>query len=259
MEANPPLTRIPSLPDLPFNIALQVFTDISLRRKGEDGSNRTDNDVLSVVGQSACDTVLTTLLYSRNPPLSVDGLTAARDELTSEKTLLTWISYYRGIMSNIRCMPGIEPTPEISIRAWYAYMGGIHLVLGHHILDRFLRQLVDPSFEESRPSTGVPPSLPPSQRQSYVPTHAGGAPISGILMGQKPDNQGHYISLLHMMATRSNQRVEYEAESSGPRHALAWTVSVLVNGEWKGQGQASSKQVAKEEAAKAALSTLGWL
>jgi dsRNA-specific ribonuclease len=34
--------------------------------------------------------------------------------------------------------------------------------------------------------------------------------------------------------------------------------SFAVDGEWKGQGNASSKQIAKEEAAKAAFNSLHW-
>ncbi|KAG8834339.1 hypothetical protein FRC17_009107 [Serendipita sp. 399] len=256
MEEKLPQARIPPLPELPFNIALQVFTDISLRRKGEDGSSRTDNDVLSVVGQTACITAWTTILYTRDPHLSVDGLTAARDEIMSEKNLLTWINHYHSTMSNVRCLPGIELTPEISIRAWYAYMGGIHLSRGNSVLEAFLRQLLEPPCEQHNPPIPMPL---PSQRHGHVPSHSGSMLIPGVPIGQKLDSQGQSISLLHMMATKNAQRVEYDSESSGPRHALIWTVSVLLNGEWKGQGQATSKQVAKEEAAKSALSNLGWL
>jgi dsRNA-specific ribonuclease len=70
METKPPPIRVPNLPDLPFDIALQVFTDVSLRPPDDNGSRRADNEVLSVLGQSACSTILTSILCSRTPALS---------------------------------------------------------------------------------------------------------------------------------------------------------------------------------------------
>lgn len=73
MATNP--ERIPPLPDLPFDIALQVFTDISLRPPGENSSKRADNEVLALVGQSVCSTILTSILFARKPALSSEQLT----------------------------------------------------------------------------------------------------------------------------------------------------------------------------------------
>jgi dsRNA-specific ribonuclease len=81
--------------------------------------------------------------------------------------------------------------------------------------------------------------------------------------------------MLHGVAARRGAKIEYESESSGPQHSLKWVVTVLgesissetffftltiftVDGEWKGQGNASNKQTAKEEAAKAAFNSLHW-
>jgi len=80
--------------------------------------------------------------------------------------------------------------------------------------------------------------------------------------------------MLHGVAAKRGAKIEYESESTGPQHSLKWVVTVLggldlardiskltsftVDGEWKGQGNASSKQTAKEEAAKAAFNSLHW-
>jgi len=64
--------------------------------------------------------------------------------------------------------------------------------------------------------------------------------------------------MLHGVAAKRGVKIEYESESTGPQHSLKWVVTVLVDGEWKGQGNASSKQIAKEEAAKAAFNSLHW-
>jgi len=68
-------------------------------------------------------------------------------------------------------------------------------------------------------------------------------------------------SKLRSVNQTANQRrlgVEYPAQFFGPPHAGRWTVRCMVNGIEKGQGTGSSKQLAKEEAAKQAFYALGW-
>ena len=74
METTVPPVRVPKLPDLPFETALQVFTDVSLRSKADDGSERQDNEALSVLGKSVCSTVLTSILFSRKPALNAEDI-----------------------------------------------------------------------------------------------------------------------------------------------------------------------------------------
>lgn len=74
MESRIPPIRVPPLPDLPFDIALQVFTDVSLRAQDDNGSRRADNEVLSVLGKSVCSTALTSILYSRMPALCTEDI-----------------------------------------------------------------------------------------------------------------------------------------------------------------------------------------
>lgn len=81
MAANP--DHIPQLPDLPFDIALQVFTDVSLRPSDESGSKRSDNEVLALVGQTVCSAILTSILFSRKPPLGSEQLIVQLSPLLS--------------------------------------------------------------------------------------------------------------------------------------------------------------------------------
>jgi hypothetical protein len=67
-----------------------------------------------------------------------------------------------------------------------------------------------------------------------------------------------FLPLFNQTATQRRLIVEYPSEFSGPAHAGRWTVKCLVNGIVKGQGQGSSKQLAKEEAAKQAYYAMGW-
>jgi len=71
-----PKLSFPPLPDLPNDLALQVFTDVSLRPSYENGSSHTDNEVLSVVGEAATQAVFTAILFARQPGLSSDEIKA---------------------------------------------------------------------------------------------------------------------------------------------------------------------------------------
>lgn len=68
------LTKRPYLPDLPTDIALQTFTDVSLRSSIDTGAERSDHEALSVLGRSACETAFTAILYTRRPNLGGEGI-----------------------------------------------------------------------------------------------------------------------------------------------------------------------------------------
>lgn len=71
-----PKFSFPPLPDLPTDLALQVFTDPSLRPPGENGSSHTDNEVLSVVGEAATQAAYSAILFEREPRLTAQALKA---------------------------------------------------------------------------------------------------------------------------------------------------------------------------------------
>ncbi|KAJ6601392.1 hypothetical protein DFH09DRAFT_1302675 [Mycena vulgaris] len=68
-----------------------------------------------------------------------------------------------------------------------------------------------------------------------------------------------YITQLnnYFQGQKSSHVVSYSESSQGPSHDIKWTVQCKVSGVVKGTGVASSKNAAKEEAAKQALATYG--
>lgn len=93
--------------------------------------------------------------------------------------------------------------------------------------------------------------------------------------------------MFNQTAAQRGVKVDYSAEFSGPSHAGQWTVQCIgmccyllctrgrtswrdvdltcnvdlvyaVNGIRKGEGKGSSKQIAKEEAARQAYYSMGW-
>jgi dsRNA-specific ribonuclease len=71
-----PKLSFPPLPDLPTELALQVFTDRSLRPSGENGSSHTDNEVLSVVGEAVIQAAYSAILFEKRPRLTAEALKA---------------------------------------------------------------------------------------------------------------------------------------------------------------------------------------
>jgi len=236
------LTKRPHLPDLPTDIALQTFTDISLRSSIDTGAERSDHEALSVLGRSACETAFTAILYTRRPNLGGEGIVVAREEWMSDQNTTHFVKLYEDRMKRVRCSPGTPHVPELFIRTWFAYMGGLYLCQGERFLERFLHQLVEPDA-----TVKAPPSPPLSHPHHSFP-HAGG-----------PQSTARsWISVLNEAAVKRGAKVDYEPESGGPQHSLQWKVTALVDGQWKGHGTGSSKQQAKEEAAKEAMAALKW-
>ncbi|KAF9447800.1 hypothetical protein P691DRAFT_706120 [Macrolepiota fuliginosa MF-IS2] len=67
-----------------------------------------------------------------------------------------------------------------------------------------------------------------------------------------------FLPMFNQTASQRGVKVDYQAEFSGPSHAGQWTVQCIVNGIRKGEGKGSSKQIAKEEAARQAYYSMGW-
>ncbi|TFK30819.1 ribonuclease III [Coprinopsis marcescibilis] len=67
-----------------------------------------------------------------------------------------------------------------------------------------------------------------------------------------------FLPLFNQTAAQRRVTVTYDAQFSGPSHAGTWVVRCVVNGIPKGEGTGSSKQVAKEEAARQAYYAMGW-
>lgn len=80
----------------------------------------------------------------------------------TESAMMTWVNYYKNTIDKVRCLPGTTLSSEVMIRAWYAYLAGIHLARGYGVLEQFLKQIVQPSTEAPHPSgfAHSPSSLP---------------------------------------------------------------------------------------------------
>ncbi|KAF9457353.1 hypothetical protein BDZ94DRAFT_1326346 [Collybia nuda] len=105
-------------------------------------------------------------------------------------------------------------------------------------------------FKALQPYQSPPP--PKFQPQHLKPLPSRPNPLAPAQPGLP------FLPLFNQTATQRRVTVDYPAEFSGPPHAGRWTVKCVVNGIPKGQGSGSSKQIAKEEAARQAYYAMGW-
>jgi len=140
-------------------------------------------------------------------------------------------------------------------------------------LARFQSQFADtPTFSQPSPRANQPSPYMSGTTNSFsnnngsAPTSAG-APLKTQPpppttkpppLPPTPNPQVSFLPLFNQTASQRRLGVEYTAEFFGPPHAGKWHVKCLVNTVEKGQGTGSSKQLAKEEAAKTAYYAMGW-
>ncbi|KIK94016.1 hypothetical protein PAXRUDRAFT_828405 [Paxillus rubicundulus Ve08.2h10] len=98
-----------------------------------------------------------------------------------------------------------------------------------------------------------PPSMPPPIQP---PPPKGIPTFSNPLAPAQPNLA--FLPLFNQTATQRGLSINYPATFTGPSHAGRWNVSCVVNGIEKGKGTGASKQLAKEQAARAAYYAMGW-
>ncbi|KAK0198284.1 hypothetical protein F5146DRAFT_1018949 [Armillaria mellea] len=297
-SSNPTLKRTRSseqvsLPQLQPDTYLRVYTHKSLRRACATPDEYEDNERLSVVGEKALDAAVTTALFYERPLLASDEDQAKTRDLTSWMNIDTWVRRYQ-MREKVRCHPDLYETlhsPEETNALFYAYVGGVFVNLGMDAVQEWINALIGlegtqrPPLSHRKvknlptPQPPPPPVQPPPLLRSFIPPQPGVhtlfsrspapmpmfAPMAKPLPPPKLPNpitpaQPH-LAFLPQFNEKASQRrvvVEYPAQFSGPPHAGKWTVKCVVNGIEKGQGVGGNKQIAKEQAARAAYYAMGW-
>ncbi|KAK0456632.1 hypothetical protein EV421DRAFT_1895840 [Armillaria borealis] len=280
------------LPQLEPDTYLRVYTHKSLRRACASPDEYEDNERLSVVGEKALDAAVMTALFYERPLLALSEMETKKRELTSWMNIDSWVRRYQ-MREKVRCHPELYETlhsPEETNALFYAYVGGVFVNLGMDAVQEWTNALIGlegtqrppPSHRKVKnlPTPQPPPIQPlPPPRPQFISPQPGfqfsrsPAPMpffSPVPMAKPPPPpklpnpmtpaQPH-LAFLPQFNEKASQRrvvVEYPAQFSGPPHAGKWTVKCVVNGIEKGQGVGGNKQIAKEQAARAAYYAMGW-
>jgi dsRNA-specific ribonuclease len=208
-------------------------------------------------------------------------------EAISDSNVDHWLTVYR-LREKVRCTPDVVSSlksPQEGRLLFTSYVGAVFAQCGMVTVQEWISKLIDPPplnkpndpdpfskrVKNEPPPIGIP--SPPLSSPAYALHQAHYNPSGTPSYSQIPPQpaqpppplpntpQNQAISFLPMFNQTANQRrlgVEYQAQFFGPPHAGRWTVKCMVNGLEKGQGMGSSKQLAKEEAARQAFYAMGW-
>ncbi|KAL4069757.1 hypothetical protein V8B97DRAFT_1969127 [Scleroderma yunnanense] len=115
----------------------------------------------------------------------------------------------------------------------------------------FAMKHYNPYANQPTPPQSAPPPLPP------LPPPASSSPFASNPLAPAQPHLA-FLPLFNQTASQRGLSVEYPATFVGPSHAGKWNVTCIVNGIERGKGSGSSKQLAKEQAARTAYYTMGW-
>ena len=94
-------SRIPLLPRINGDVALQVFTHISLRRPGASPANYDDNGRLADLGRNLFELALTDILFRQRPMLQATEISVSYCYNFISQSALNFARLYGNIYSRI--------------------------------------------------------------------------------------------------------------------------------------------------------------
>jgi len=243
------MTSLPQLPELNGELTLAVFTHKSVTQPV--ATDRVDEslpygsvDRLCFVGKNVFISALSTALYNKLPMLSYQALEEQLDALKSFANITKWVNEYR-FKEKVICTPDARPQlseEQETLALFYAYIGAIFHQHGQVGVQRWIGGLVSPGASM--------PASPRAGGSSYVPIPSSSS--FGVPAGAGP------LAMFNQTAMQRHKDVRWNAESTGPAHMLTWRIQCVVDGEIKGEGIDTNKKAAKEEAARKAMTALGW-
>ncbi|KAK0464992.1 uncharacterized protein EV420DRAFT_1512273 [Desarmillaria tabescens] len=282
------------LPQLEPDTYLRVYTHKSLRRPCATSPDEyEDNERLSVLGEKALDAAVMTALFYERPLLGLSEMEAKKKEITSWMNIDSWVRRYQ-MREKVRCHPDqfeMLHSPEETNALFYAYVGGVFANLGMDAVQEWINALMGlsgiqqpppsqrrvknlptPQLQPAQPTPPRPQFIPPNpfaQFSRFPSTPMPMFPATPMVKPPPPPPKlpnpmtpaQPHLAFLPQFNEKASQRrvvVEYPAQFSGPPHAGKWTVKCVVNGIEKGQGVGGNKQIAKEQAARAAYYAMGW-
>ncbi|KDQ19893.1 hypothetical protein BOTBODRAFT_183921 [Botryobasidium botryosum FD-172 SS1] len=311
---------LPPLPSLLEDIQHIIFSQHRRRIisfSDEDSAedfHTCECDRLVVLGETVCQTAITSLLFRHNPPFSPEKFLDLVSVFTSNEHIDGWsdlynLSQYLHPSSTSDARLGAEE--GMNRKLFVAYIGAVFMQNGLVAVEGCIHSLIEsrgelnaltgvslrarassigsstpahensPAYSQSanykrRLSWSSPvltteqlisPSASPSHPTIAPPPHTAPRTTDKPLKRSKGSSRSEHapppqdrtaLAVLNERAAQQRLKPEYAAEGTGPPHQRIWTVLCIVDGMSRGSGTASTKQAAKEEAARAALASLGW-
>lgn len=194
------------------------------------GSVAGHNERLEFYGDAVIGIIVSRLLFERYPDEDEGFLTARRAALVNREALAA-MALELGLDRYLRLGRGETDAggasrPSLLAASLEALAGALSLSEGPDVTRHALERLFAARLDAAPPSAGAPKSAK-SRLQEWTQRHRATKPVYRVV------------------------------KTSGPPHAQRFRVAVVVDGTVVGQGRGSSRQRAEEQAAAAALATLG--
>ncbi|KIK94439.1 hypothetical protein PAXRUDRAFT_783135 [Paxillus rubicundulus Ve08.2h10] len=249
-----PPEDLPELPKLFGESILEVFTHRSLQLACH--AKYHDNERLSLLGCHTSETIMAQLLFYRRPMLMKSEIETQRKALLLVHIVNTWANFYRlgdelhhdSLFQSSLC------EPEQGHLLFLAYLGAIFNEHGFMIVQKWISTLLQLTANvfKDRATFGIGPTdfAEQSGKQPKVEESSQGFSTHSL--------QHALLSLSTAYKPTHYSLIDYPATFAGPSHGGRWDVSCVVNRIEKGKGMGASKQLAKEQAARAVYYTMGW-
>ncbi|KIM70260.1 hypothetical protein SCLCIDRAFT_1207573 [Scleroderma citrinum Foug A] len=250
------MSNFPPLPALEGELLLEVFSYRSSKYTpdGHESSER-----LAELGSSVLNMVIVYTLFSKRPLIAGHELKEKHQELLDTK-IPEWLSLY-GLKSKVRGLSdrSILDRLEESRFLFNSYVGGVYVQRGFPTVVQWISRLIDPDSEGiSVPGDAASP--PPYNSMSPVPPMPPAIappPTPGTPPPRIQSGLG-ILATFNQTCSQQGLTVNWDAVSDGPPHQPRWVVRCLVNNVHHGTGTGRNQKLAKEDAAKQALRSLGW-
>ncbi|KAJ3851733.1 ribonuclease III [Lentinula lateritia] len=273
-----PTEELPPLPQFQSeDIRRQVFTHRSFYGRPnhifEDHPDdpAPDNEKLEHVGDTVLSLVVTTLMNEMYPTLRVGPSTKMRALIVNNATLAN-IALRYNLPNDLRLHPAqavaLKASANVQADLFESYVGGLHQDRGFEVVQHWLRDLFRPyavsAYRIVRTQHGLSAdSQAPRSHKSLddqnVPSRS---PFGDVNRDMTMTTVGH-LALFNQHIQKSNQPVEWIYDSTNPemmkgmKATTIWSVRVIVNGKCLGKGRGGTKKLARNEAAKLGLTSLG--
>lgn len=238
---------LPELPYLDASIALDVYAHSSLHYEGKPVNEEYgDNKRLAILGEAVLSMAVTQSLFCRKPLKSAEAIVAEGQTMTSDATIHIWVEAYK-MKTHLAFAPSAleETKTEAASRALLtSYLGAVYYRYGLSQIQAWIDRLIDPDQPATHPCPTQPSQLPPA-----LP----GSPQQTQFINSAQDN---ILATFNQKLQQKGFTADWSAESTGPAHALRWTVKCIVNGVERGQGTGRNQNLARKEAAKIAFANM---
>jgi len=239
---------------------LDVYTHKSLHHEETIHNDAYgDNSRLAELGENVLSLAITQRLFWVKPMLPTADIVAEIQELLSDENIDNWVTAYQ-MKKNLKFNPAVRQeinTLQESRVLMFSYLGAVYYSKGLGPITAWIDRIVKPDADSgspSRPFYPPPPSTAPPALPQSPPRPTFNSP------------QGAILSTFNQSAQQGKREIEWKPRSEGSAHLLTWTVDCMMNNPMEGQpekvlvgsGQGSSMKAAKEMAAKAAATNLGW-